>query len=245
MQLPHTGVERVDDTAPVLLDQLVDVALEAPLRPATLVVPSRHRLGVVGDLDKVAAPEPEHLSALTADGGDEQRVCPPCETRERRKAQVAADSDAIRHRVGQRQRAPEVVEARREDRDPAQAAPVESVVEPRLDPSDVALQGLARLAAQRALPLLERAARLGDQRVRPRLDAGRGRRLPRIEVQVEADGVSLVGLEACQFAKVVPRDGHCHWRLPCPSTPILAIHHTRPTDRRAHCAPAAGNVPPT
>src|SRR5260370_1422051 len=48
--LPHARVERVRDTTPVALHDLVDVALVPRLRPAALIVPAGDVLRVVRDL---------------------------------------------------------------------------------------------------------------------------------------------------------------------------------------------------
>src|SRR5204862_4940901 len=166
-QPAEPGVERVCDPAPVPLDDLVDVPLVAALRPPALVVPSRHVFRLVGNLDELAAFQAEHLGPLTADGGHEDAVAPPDEPGKRREVELAADLDGVANRLGERQRAPEVVEPRREDPDTPHAVAVEAVVEPARDALDVRLQRLPLGTGELALTLVELALRHGEERVHP------------------------------------------------------------------------------
>ena len=210
-------VECVGDAAPVPFDDLVDVALVARLRPASLVVPARHLLGLVRDLDEDAVLQAVDVAALAADGGDERRVAPPHEARERREVELGRDAHVVRNRVGGRQGAPEVVQPRREDRHPPGALPVEALVEPRLDPPEVALQRLACLAGEPALALLEQPLGPPDQRVDPRLEVRRRQHLARVEVQVQADRAPLGLAESGEPAELLPPHRPCHDVPPMPA----------------------------
>ena len=206
----EAGVERVRDPAPVPFDDLVDVALVARLRPAALVVSPGHVLGLVCDLEEPPAAQAEHLAALAADRCDEDPVAAPDEPGERRKVELARDLHVVLHRLGKRQRAPEVVEPCREDADPPGAVAIEPVVEPGRDPIDVRLQSLPLRAWQLALSLVQLALRRGENRVNPRLHRpGRGR-VARIEVDVEAHRAPVLGAKACQLTKLVPAERPCH-----------------------------------
>ena len=52
-----------------------------------------------------------------------------------------------------------------------------------------------------------------EERMEASGGARRGRRHPRIEIEIKADRAALLGLEARQIAKLVPGDRACH-RLP-------------------------------
>ena len=67
----------------MVLDARLDVALEPRLRPAALVVAARLLLEVVGDLLQAAAAEPEQLSLLAPDEGDDRPVAAPKQRHER------------------------------------------------------------------------------------------------------------------------------------------------------------------
>ena len=70
----NAAVELLGDRAQVLARELVDVALEARLRPAALVVPSGLLLGQVGERLEPPAREPEEEAALAV---DHARRCAP------------------------------------------------------------------------------------------------------------------------------------------------------------------------
>src|SRR5207244_5807230 len=105
-----------------------------------LVVLSRDVFRLVGDLDELAAAQAEHLGPLTADGGHEDAVAPPDEPGKRREGELAADLHGVANRLGERQRAPEVVEPRREDPAAPHAVAGEAVVEPARDAREGRLQ---------------------------------------------------------------------------------------------------------
>ena len=196
-QPPEARVECVRDPPPVPFDDLVDMALVARLRPAALVVPPRHVLRLVCDLEEPAAAESEHLAALATDGGDEQAVAPPHEPGERREVELARNLHVVLDRLGERQRAPEVVEPGREDADAPRAVAVEAVVEPCGDALEICLQRLPLGPGQLALAFVELALRCGQERVHPRLDRSGRRRLARIEVHVQADRAPVLGAKPC------------------------------------------------
>ena len=163
---------------------LVDVPLVARLRPAALVVPARHVLGLVGDLDERAAAQPEHLAALAADGRDEQRV------RRGRRAARAARGRARRdlHVVGERIPGSDSVLQKL-------SRPAAKTATPRIPPAGRSRRrttaGSARcrpsapralVAGHRRLPSPRAPVGLREQRVDPRLDVRGGRHLARVEV---------------------------------------------------------------
>src|SRR5436305_676680 len=82
--------------------------------------------------------------------------------------------------------------------DPPRPVAIEPVVEPGRDPIDVRLQSLPLWAWQLALSLVQLALHRGENRVDPRLDRSRRRRLARIEVDVQAHRAPVLGAKACQ-----------------------------------------------
>src|SRR5262249_56152147 len=86
---------------------------------------------------------------------------------ERRQEQFVADHEAVRNRLRQRERRPEVVQARGEDRDAPRAVAVELVVEPVRDALEVRLQRAALLVREvLAVDLLGAVQQRGHPRVR-------------------------------------------------------------------------------
>ena len=110
------------------LDDLVDVPPVARLRPAPLVVPSRHGLRLVRDLHQLRALQAVHEPALAADVGDERRLTMADEPGERRQIQLGGDRHGVGDRIGDRQGAPEVVETGGEDGHAPRALALEAVV---------------------------------------------------------------------------------------------------------------------
>src|SRR5207302_1220100 len=90
-QPPHALVDLAADGLEVVGDELLDVALEARLRPAALIVPARLLLALVDDLVELAAAQPEDLTALTVDERDQGPVVAAGEPDERRQPQLLAE----------------------------------------------------------------------------------------------------------------------------------------------------------
>ena len=72
----------------MLRDELLDVPLEAGLRPAALVVPARHVVRTVDDLVQPPGAEPEQVAALAADDGDDRSLAAADERNERREVEL-------------------------------------------------------------------------------------------------------------------------------------------------------------
>ena len=142
------ALELVGDGPVVLLVEVLDVALEARLRPPALIVPSGSLLGPVGDL-LAAGP------AAVPVGG-------PARARRRRRArrhrvrraaraaraEVVGDPDRVRNRRRQRAARSRRCRARGEDGEPVRAVTVELAVEITLEPLEVGLQTLPGLVRQ-------------------------------------------------------------------------------------------------
>ena len=194
----------------MLGDELFDVPLEPGLRPATLIVAAGHLFGAVGDLVEPPCVQPEEVSALTADDGDERTVAAAHERHERRKVELASDVDAVRHGLDQRSRPPHVVEARREHREAARAVAVELVGEPLADSLEVLSQPDALVVRQPAVVLRGVALAVVQQGAHPSGDVAGGRRRARVEIDVEADRAALLCSELRQLAEPIPahRFGH-------------------------------------
>src|SRR5205807_1104144 len=83
------------DVAQVVPRELVDVTLEARLRPAALVVPRRLLVEALGDLVQPAAAQLVDVAALTAHDGDERAVTTRDERHERRHVELGTDAHAV------------------------------------------------------------------------------------------------------------------------------------------------------
>ncbi len=206
----HAPCDEVEHVAEVAGDDLVDVALVARLRPAALVVPAGSLLGLVDDLVEPAAAEPEELSALAADDRDECAVAAPDAGDERREVELASEPDVVPDAAGKRHLAPEVVQARREEREPAQAGAVEVAAEVALDPVDVLPQRLLLVAGEGAELEAAVPAAGVEQRVDLRHHVARVDRRLRVEVEVERDRAPLGRPEAGELAKCVQRHRRSH-----------------------------------
>ena len=86
LQPPEVALELLRDGLEVLLGEVLDVALEARLRPAPLVVPAGRLLGAVGELLQAPAPQRETLALLAADDGHERSLAAADERHERARA---------------------------------------------------------------------------------------------------------------------------------------------------------------
>src|SRR3954471_11339149 len=111
------------------MDDVLDVTLEARLRPPALVVLSGRLLGVVGDLDEAAAAQPVEIAALAPDDRDEGALAAADERHERRQIEALVDPDLVLDRARQRERPPEIVESGGEDSEPVGAVALEVEVE--------------------------------------------------------------------------------------------------------------------
>ena len=100
---PERVLELLGDRLVVLVGDVLDMALEAGLRPAPLVVAARRILRPVGDLGHLAAvSQGEHAPLLPVDDGHERTVAAPEERHERCEQEVVRDVDPIRNRGRQR-----------------------------------------------------------------------------------------------------------------------------------------------
>ena len=197
----HASVEGLRDALQVPVDECLDVPLVPRLRPAALVVPARRLFRPVGDLDEPAAAHSEDLAALASHEGDERAVAAANEPHERREVHLLVHANAVRHRLREVVRAPEVVGPRREDGRALRAVAVELVVEPAADALEIGLQPLAGVAAQLALARVHPSLGLREERVDPRLERRRRWDLARIEVEVETDRTTAPGAEAGQVTQ--------------------------------------------
>ena len=121
----------------MLLDEVLDVPLEAPLRPAALVALAGLLLVVVGNVLEPASAQPVETALLAADHRDERALAAAHERDERRQVELPVDLDLVGDRLGQRQRPPEVVEAGVEEREPVSSVAAELVLEVAVDAAEV------------------------------------------------------------------------------------------------------------
>ena len=161
-QAAQVAIELVRDVTEVLGHELLDVPLEACLRPAALVVPARGLLGLVGDLHELRVLQPEQLPTLATDDRDDRPVSAPEQRHQGSEIELARDPGLVRDRVGKWQRTPGVVEAGEEDGDALSAVPGELVLEVIGDPLEVGFQPdallvreVARVGALAALGLVD------------------------------------------------------------------------------------------
>jgi hypothetical protein len=82
----------------MLLDELLDVALVATLRPPALVVLTGLLVVVLRYLLEAPGTQPIELSLLATDDGDDRSVRVRDERYERREVEAVPDSDAVPER---------------------------------------------------------------------------------------------------------------------------------------------------
>src|SRR5580765_832250 len=200
-------VDVLGDLLQVVVDELLDVPLVARLRPAALVVAARRLVVLVDDLLESAGAQAVEVAALAADEDDERSLPAPHQGDERLEVEAAADLDRVRDAGAQRQRHPEVVERRAEDRQSERAVAVELLLEVIPQALDVLAQPLLALVRQLRPPGRLRALDLVDQGVHASVGGGRGRRVAGVEIEIEADRAAVLRAKARQVAQAVPT--HC------------------------------------
>ena len=206
----HQTVDLVGDPAEVLLGELVDVALEAGLGPAALVVAARLFLEVVGDRRQTARLQAVDLTSLPADHDDKRSLAATHERHERSEVEPVADLDLVRHRLRERKRTPDVVQTRAEDRETVGAVAAELGFEETPDPLEVGAQSTTLVVREVAAvgPVGPRA--FVQEGVQPRRRVADRRHAVRIEVEIEADRAPFLRFEARQVPQLVPRYGSRH-----------------------------------
>ncbi len=187
-------VELLGDRPQVFVREAVDVALGACLRPATLVVPARLVVRSVDDFLEPAVVQTVDVAALAADRGNENALTAPDERNERREVELAVHADIVGDRLSQPERPPELVESGTEDGQPADALAAELLLVIPANPLEVIAQALPLIVPE-ALGGERPPARLVEERVHSTRRIPRGRRRPRIEVEVEADSAALLAAE--------------------------------------------------
>jgi hypothetical protein len=157
----------------------------------------------VGDLLQPSCTETVEAALLARNHGYDRALSAADQRHERRQVELAADLELVRHRFAQRERLPDVVEARAEHREPMRAVPFELVVEEGSDPPEVRLQSQADLVCVvRAVVLL---LPLVEERVDSRLGVSGRRSDPGIEIDVEADGTAFLGSKTSELPECIPR----------------------------------------
>jgi thioredoxin reductase (NADPH) len=202
--LPDEPVELVRDLAQVFLHELLDVPLVARLRPAALVVLPRLLLRVICDRLETPGMQTVELSQFAAQGHHQRALSPPDEGDERGEIELASHLCFVAHRLGQRERPPEVVETRAEDRQPMGALPRELPLVEGADAVEVGLETQALVMGELAAIGSVAPAYLVEERVEARRRIARRRREARIEIQIDAHGAALLGLEGGEIAEFFP-----------------------------------------
>ena len=190
----------------MLLDELLDVALVTRLRPAALIVLPRLVLRVILDLLESAGMQAVELAALSSDD-DHQRAFPPTdEGNERREIELAPHLGVVRDRLGQREWPPDVVEAGAKDRQTVCAIARELALVVLADAVEVSLEADALVMSELTAVRSVSPPRLVEKRVETGRRVGRRRRQSRIEIEIEAHGAALLGLESGEIAEFLPGD---------------------------------------
>ena len=206
---PEEPFELVGDGLVMLEVEIADVPLVAGLRPAALVVPALRLLGPVGDLLEAPAAEREHAALLAADDGDDRSVPASDQRHERAEQEVVRHAGRVGDLPGQREHAPDVVEAGREHGKPVRAVTVELLVEVLPEPIEVRLQS--------GLDLVREIGTGCTVRLRSRVEHGvdahgrlaRRGRDRRIEVDIQRDCAAVLSAKACELTQAVEADRSC------------------------------------
>ena len=138
----NTAIECVRDFSEVPVDDRLDVALVASLRPAALVVAAGNLRRLVGEGTQLTAAEPVDVAAFAPDVGDDGAVTMADATNERRELELLAETSLVGDRPRQQQRPEQAVELGGEGRDTTNSLPAELAPEPGRDAIDVARNGL-------------------------------------------------------------------------------------------------------
>ena len=109
----------------MLLDEVLDVPLEAPHRPAAWSWLAGLLLVVVGNVLEAGLRAAGRTALLAADHRDERALAAAHERGERRQVELPADLDLVGDRLGQQRRRQEVVEAGAEEREPVSSVAAE------------------------------------------------------------------------------------------------------------------------
>ena len=181
---PCHGRSVAADVLQVLLDELLDVALVAPLRPAALIVLSRHLVAVVGDLLEPPVGEPEDPAPLAIQLRDERLPLGRHERQERGERELAVGLDVVLDGVRHGHDAPEVLAGRDEHSHAERAVAVELGVGPLADAIDPGPDGALAVALVVGVEVV--LLDLRQQRVEPGRDRAGRRRLGRVEAHVRS-----------------------------------------------------------
>jgi len=231
MKPPDEPIEPVRDLTQVLLNELLYVALVARLRPAALIVLPRLVLGVILDFLESAGVQAVELAALSSDNDHQGAFPAPDEGNERREIELAPHLGVVPDRLGQRERPPDVVEARTEDRQPVRAVAPELALVVLADAVEVGPEADSLVVSELAAVRSVSPARLVEKGVETGCGVGRRRRQARIEIEIEAHGAALLGLESGEIAELVPGD-RSRQRLPRVLSERLATYTIGTTGRR-------------
>ena len=209
------AIERIGDVPKVPVDDRLDVALVARLRPAALVVPAGDVRRLVRERDEPASAEPVDVAALASDVRNDRTVPTSDEANERRQVELLRDPGLVLHRPRQRKRQKEVVQLRREHGNAADALAAELAAEPALDPLEIPRESLPLVVRERRAPLVQLPLGAREQRPRMRCEIPRSRHHARIETHVETHRAAVCRAEGRKLPQLFPRDrfGHAA-RLP-------------------------------
>ena len=213
VQTAYQRIQALGHGAKVLHRMHVYVPLQARLRKSALIVATQLLLEEVVDLLELPGAETEEVSLLPAHHQDDSPLPAPDEGHERGQVELTVHLDLVEDRLGQGKRPPHVVEAVRKDCEPMGTVALELVHHICPDPVEIGLESEPLVMRQVAAMC---AVGLGAG-VEERVEVGvciRGRRNDtRVEVQVDADRATLLGLKGCEVSEVVPGDRPCHVSL--------------------------------
>ena len=213
MQTAHERVQALGHGAKVFHRMHVYVPLHAGLRKPTLIVAAQLLLEEVVDLLELPGAEAEEVSLLPAHHQHDGPLASPDQGHEGGQVQLAVYLDVVEDRLSQGKGPPHVVEPVGEHGEPVGPVALELVHHIRPDAVEIGLEGeplvVRQVTAMCAVGLGTRVEERVEVRVRIR---GR-RNHTRVEVQVNADRATLLGLEGCKVSEVVPGDRPCHCSL--------------------------------
>jgi len=174
-------------------------------------VATRLLLAEVGRLAKPSAAQPVQASPLPVHDGDERTVAAAHDRSQRCEVEVALDADPVGNRLRELEIDPHPVESGAEDREPTRTVALELVLEVALEPLEIALERLLLLVALVAPKRV--LVPVGEQGIHARRCVARCRRPGGIEIDVQADGATLLRAVLGQLADVIPCRGRGHWHL--------------------------------
>jgi hypothetical protein len=186
-------------------------------------VAARRLLGLVGNLLQSPAAQRVHAPLLAVHERHESALTTTHERHERRKQEVVCHADRVGNGRGQRHRAPDVVEARHEDRVAVRAVAVELGLEEALETLEIVSQTQPYLVSEVAARGTVRLRAVVEERAHPRRHVGGRRGYAGIEIQVQADRAAVLRTEARELPQSVQAHSGRHRSLSAGFAMMLCV----------------------